>query len=282
MAFHRTLAVVAGIALAGAAGAEEHGEADASTVVATVNGEPITLGEMIIARAQLPAQYQALPDAVLFDGLLDQLVQQQLLAGALAEVPDRVAIALSVEERSLRAGEVINDLYEEALTEEAVQAAYEEQFLNATPTVEYDASHILVETEAEAEELLAELEAGADFATLAQERSTGPSGPNGGALGWFTPDRMVQPFSRAVVAMEVGDVAGPVQTQFGFHVIKLNDRRNQEAPALDAVRAQIESQIQEEALTARIEALTEAGDIVLPEAGQFDPALIGNLDLLGE
>lgn len=252
----------------------------AATVVATVNGTEITLGEMIIARAQLPQRYATLPPDVLFQGLLDQLVQQQLLADTLDNVPDRLVYALQNEERSLRAGEVVTALGVTAVTEDAVQSAYEALFDGAEPTTEYNASHILVETEEEAAALIEELNGGADFALLAREHSTGPSGPNGGELGWFGPGRMVPEFEAAVLALEVGEVSPPVQTQFGWHVVTLNDQRDQERPTLDQMRPDIEAQLREEALLARIAELTSLAEIDAAEPGTFDPALLTNLDLL--
>ena len=260
--------------------AEGHGDMAADTVVATVNGVEITLGQMIVARAQLPDQYQQLPAEVLFDGILDQLVQQELLAATLEEAPARVAIALQNQERSLKAGEVVNDLYEGAVSEEAVQAAYDARIAEMGESFEYNASHILVETEEEAQALVTELEGGADFATLAREKSTGPSGPNGGELGWFGRGMMVAPFEAAVVDLEVGAVSAPVQTQFGWHVIILNDRRAQEPPAIEMLRPELEGLIQETALNERLAELEAAGEVTRPEEGAFDPALINDMTLL--
>ena len=121
---------------------------------------------------------------------------------------------------------------------------------------------------------------GADFAETAQERSTGPSGPNGGYLGWFGAGMMVAPFEEAVMTLEVGDVSDPVETQFGWHVIILNETRETELPTLDSLRAELTTEIQQLALNARIEELTAAAEITLPEEGQFDFSLIQNLDLL--
>ncbi len=252
----------------------------ADTVVATVNGTDITLGHLVIARAQLPAQYQQLPAEILFDGVLDQLIQQTLLADELEEETERLQLALDNEHRSLRAGEVITQITDSAVTEEALQAAYDTRFADVEPTQEYNASHILVETEEEAQEIIAELEGGADFAGLAQERSTGPSGPNGGELGWFGPGMMVAPFEEAVVALEVGAVSAPVETQFGWHVIILNDSREQAAPPIEQLRPELEAELQQAAIEARVNELTEGADITRPEAGEFDPAILNDLSIL--
>ncbi|WP_208347425.1 peptidylprolyl isomerase [Pseudaestuariivita rosea] len=252
----------------------------AETVVATVNGQDITVGHMIIARSQLPMQYQQLPDDVLFEGLLDQLTQQALLAQSVETTPRRVEMALENEQRSMLAGEAIQGVTESAITDEAVQKLYDETYVNADPEQEYQAAHILVETEEEAIEIKGQLDEGADFATLAQEKSTGPSGPNGGDLGWFGAGMMVQPFEDAVVALEAGQVSDPVQTQFGWHVIKLNETRVKSAPALDDVRAELETQVQRDAVDARLAELREQAEITTSEEGAVNPSVLQNVDLL--
>ena len=252
----------------------------ASDVVATVNGTDITLGEMIITRAQLPQQYQALANDVLFEGILEQLIQQQLLADQLEVEPSRVAIALANEARSLRAGEVITEITETAVSEVALQAAYDAQFADAAPTTEFSAAHILVETEEEALAVKADIDGGADFAETARIVSTGPSGPNGGDLGWFSAGMMVAPFEEAVMALEAGDVSNPVETQFGWHIIKLNETREQELPTLDSMREELTGALQSAAIETRLTELQEAAEITLPDEGAFDPELLINLDLL--
>lgn len=253
---------------------------DASTVVATIDGTEITLGEMAIARAQLPQQYQTLPDDVLFQGVLDQLIQQQLFANRVEDIPARVDLALKNERRSLLAGEAINAINEEAVTQDALQEAYEARFADAEETPEWNASHLLVETEEEAAAARARVEAGEEFADVARDVSTGPSGPNGGQLGWFGPGRMVPEFETAVADMEVGGLSAPIETQFGWHIVTLNDRRSMAAPALEEVEAELGAEIREAALTTMLEDLRADADIILPEEGAFDPAVIGDLSIL--
>ena len=254
---------------------------DADTVVATVNGTDITVGHMIIARATLPPRFQELPDDVLFTGILDQLVQQTLLAQSYeGELPNRVTLSLENETRSLTAGEELEKLFEGALTDEAVQAAYDARFADETPGEEYNASHILLETEEEAIAVKAEIDGGADFAETAKEKSTGPSGPNGGELGWFGTGAMVPSFEAAVIALEPGEVSDPVQTQFGWHVIVLNETRVPEQPTLEDVRGEIEGEIREATINAYVEELTEAAEIDQSGAEGVDPALLKDLTLL--
>lgn len=251
------------------------------TVVATVNGTDITLGHMIIARATLPEQYQQLPDEVLFEGILDQLVQQSALVGKFeGEMPPRVALSLDNETRSLIAGEVIESVMSAPLEEEDVQAAYEKQFADQEAGEEYNASHILVETEEEAIAIKAELDEGADFAQLAREKSTGPSGPGGGSLGWFGAGMMVPEFEAAVVELEAGGVSDPVKTQFGWHVILLSETRQLDAPALEEVREQIELQLRQTRVQTQIDEITEAADVDRSAAAGIDPSVLKNIDWL--
>ncbi|NND41432.1 MAG: peptidylprolyl isomerase [Silicimonas sp.] len=273
-------ATVLALTLGTTAHAENHASGD--MVVATVNGTEITLGHMIVLKQRLPAQYQQLPADVLFEGILDQLVQQTLLGNQATDLSRGSRIVLENEERSLRASEEIQRITEGALTDEALQTAYDETFGDVDPETEYNASHILVETEEEAQALVDELEGGADFATLAQEKSTGPSGPNGGQLGWFGKGAMVAPFEDAVVAMESGTVSVPVQTQFGWHVIRLNETRLKDAPALDEVRGDLSETLQREAIEGRVAELTEDASIDRVEAGAIDPNLLNDLSLIAD
>ena len=273
-------------ALGGAAVAQDAPAAPTrDSVVATVNGTDITLGEMIQTAAQLPPEYRQLPPDVLFQGVMDQLIQQQLLADTVTEAPDRVEIALANLRRQLLAGEVVNRIGTEALSDDAVQAAYDAAFAEMLPSTEYNAAHILVATEEEAIGLIARIEGGEDFAALAKELSldTG-SGSAGGELGWFGVGMMVPEFEQAVIALsesgETGAISPPVQTQFGWHIVRLNESRPQEPATLDEVRPELETQLRNDAIQARLDELAAGATIVRPEAGAFDPGLISALDLL--
>jgi peptidyl-prolyl cis-trans isomerase C len=254
---------------------------DADTVVATVNGTPITLGQMIVARAILPEQYQQLPNEILFEGILKQLVEQQLLADSFeGDLPKRIPISLENEKRSLVAGESVELVLQKALTDEAIQAAYDKKFENAEPTKEYNASHILVETQEEALAIQADLDGGADFADTAKEKSTGPSGPNGGSLGWFGKGAMVPSFEAAVVGLDVGAVSAPVETQFGWHVIILNEVRNAGAPKLVEVREELAGEIRTNALATAINNLREAATIDQTGSEGIDPSILSDFSIV--
>ena len=256
-------------------------EVKADTVVATVNGTEITVGHMIIARATLPEQYQQLPPEVLFKGILDQLVQQTALEQSFeGDVPARVALSLENERRQLIAGEVIEKAMAADISAQDLASAYEEEYGSAEPTEEYNASHILVETEEDALAVKAEVDGGADFAETAKVKSTGPSGPGGGSLGWFGPGMMVPAFETAVQGLEVGAVSMPVETQFGWHIIKLDDKRNKDAPAMESVKEELELQIRQVKAQEMITDMTDAADVDRSAADAIDPTVLTNLGLL--
>lgn len=255
---------------------------DVDTVVARVNGDEITLGHVIATAAALPPQYQQLEDDVLYEFILEQLVQQQLLGQQQDGLSALNELALENETRSLRAVQTVNEVTEATVTDEAIQAAYDAQFADFEGEDEFNASHILVETEEEAKELKSQLDDGADFAELAKEKSTGPSGPNGGSLGWFGKGQMVPEFEQAVVALEKDSVSDPVQTQFGWHVVKLNDKRKSEAPELAVVREELAQTIRQDAIQARIDELTQQAQIERPALEGTGPEVIRQLDLIQE
>ncbi|MDO6585710.1 peptidylprolyl isomerase [Salipiger sp. 1_MG-2023] len=251
------------------------------TVVATVDGTDITLGHMLVVRSGLPEQYQQLPDDVLWDGILDQLVQQAVLStDDKAKESTQVKLAIENERRALLAAETVKAVAEAAVSDDAVRSAYDAQYTADGLGKEFNASHILVETEAEAEELVTELNGGADFAELAKTKSTGPSGPNGGELGWFGAGMMVEPFQKAVETMSVGDISGPVQTQFGWHVIKLNDLRDKAAPALDEVRDEIVMTLQQTAVQEYIDEKLTSASVTRMDKAEAPIEAISNLQLL--
>ncbi|MBT0957651.1 peptidylprolyl isomerase [Alphaproteobacteria bacterium KMM 3653] len=277
----KKFAIAAAFALATAIPAQAQ-DVTADTVVATVGGTDITVGHMIVARTTLPEQYKQLPDDVLFTGILDQLVQQTAISQTMTGELDREAqINLANQRSAFLAGQVLSGIAEAASTDEAIQEAYDAAYggENAGTELEFNAAHILVETEEEAVAIKAELDGGADFAELAKEKSTGPSGPNGGSLGWFGKGMMVKPFEDAVVGMEPGQISEPVQTQFGWHVLILNETRPLAVPTLAEKRDEIAADIQSAAVQARIDEILETTEVVKPEA-EIDPSVLKKLDLL--
>jgi peptidyl-prolyl cis-trans isomerase C len=254
---------------------------NADTVLAEVNGHKITAGHMIALRVNLPEQYQSLPDNVLFDGLLEQMIQQILLAGELGTPTRAEQMQIENQQTAMAAGLEVQRLLATAVSDEALKAAYDARFANAEPELEYNASHILVASKEEADAIVAELAAGGDFAEIAKTKSTDPgSGANGGELGWFGNGMMVKPFEDAIVAAKVGEVTGPVQSQFGWHIIKVNETRVKAAPALDEVRAELEDELKDKAVQDAIAAATAKAQITRNEIEGLDPAFIRNEDLI--
>lgn len=264
-------------ALSGPVLAEEPG---AATVLATVGDVSITLGDLIVTRDGLPDQYKGLPDDVLFDGLLEQLIQQEALTQSLGgTLSARDQIALAGMRRNYLSNQALTAGIIDAVTEEKIQAAYDARFKDAAPAIEYHAAHILVDSEEKAKSLLVEVQSGKPFADVAKANSTDGSAAGGGDLGWFGLGAMVKPFEDAVVAAKIGEVAGPVQTQFGWHLILVTETRNATAPALEAVRDELAQDLQAQAVDDFVKSVTEAAKVTRAEV-TLDKALIRDLTLL--
>ncbi len=251
----------------------------AETVVATVAGVDITVGHMIVARKSLPEQYAQLPPEVLWEGILEQLVQQTALASEAGEPSKETVLVLENQRSGYLAGDVLEAAAMAAVTDEALEAKYNELYADAEPQREWNAAHILVETEEEAQAVKEEVEGGADFAEVAKVKSTGPSGPNGGALGWFGAGMMVPEFETAVMAMKAGEVSAPVQTQFGWHVIKLNETRLKDKPDMAAVKDQLTEEVQRAAVDEVIASAVEKAGVEKAE-GEIPAAVLNDFSLL--
>lgn len=253
----------------------------AATVVATVNGTEITLGHMIVAREALPDQYKALPPDVLFKGILDQLVQQTALEQSMeGKLTKRDALQMENDKRGYVSSRALEGVVLGAVTDEALQAAYDAKYTAAPAEQEFNAAHILVDSEEKAKDLKSQIDGGADFAELAKANSTDTgSGANGGDLGWFRKGMMVKPFEDAVVAMKAGTVSDPIKTDFGWHIIKLNEVRDAAKPALDDVREELASELEQKAVEAHIAKITGEAEVTRPGEG-FDPAVLRDTTLL--
>jgi peptidyl-prolyl cis-trans isomerase C len=259
------------------------GDFDASTVLARVNGTEITLGHVVVLRERLPEQFQALPDETLLQGLIDQLVDQELLARSVSEAPEddplAVRLHLENERRGTLAQQAVRARIAEEIDEAAIAAAYEEATGDFEAATEWRASHIIVPTEEQAQELREEVDGGADFAELAREHSQDGAAERGGDLGWFGTGQMVPEFEEAVADMEAGEVRGPIQTQFGWHLVRLEETRETEPPALEEVRQQIVEQVRQQRLGEEIEAMRAEAEIERPETG-VPPAAIRDATII--
>ncbi|BDW97689.1 peptidylprolyl isomerase [Thalassospira tepidiphila] len=236
-------------------------------VLATVNGEDILESEVRATQQGLPQQYRQLPFDMLKADLLTREINQRLLmdAGSEAGLADdeEVKAQIAALERRLIAETYLDRALSDAITDDAIEAKYEEFIKTNEPEPQVHARHILLESEEDAKAIIAELDDGADFVELAKEKSTGPSGPNGGDLGFFNRADMVAPFAEAAFAMEPGTYSSePVQTQFGWHVIKVEEKKEGTQPSLDEVRQQLVAEISRDAFNALVEDLRSDAEIV--------------------
>lgn len=255
----------------------------ADTVLATVNGTAITLGDLIVTRSGLPEQYKALPDDQLFKGLLDQLIQQEALRQSMsATLTPAQTRALKALERNYLANEALLAGIKDATSDAAIQKAYDAKFAGIEPQTEYHASHILVDNEAKAKQLKTDIQGGKDFAEVAKLNSTDGSAANGGDLGWFGLGMMVKPFEEAVIAAKVGEVTGPIKTDFGWHLILVTETRDKAAPKLEEVRPQLVQELQNAAVDAYIKAQMDKAKVERPDITAIDPAVIKDTALLDE
>ncbi|SFV37004.1 peptidyl-prolyl cis-trans isomerase C [Devosia crocina] len=249
------------------------------TVVATVSGEPITEADLSFAAEDLAQDLAQMPAEERRAFLLRVLIDMKVMAGAAREAGmDQTELFAQrrnyLEERALRRAYFADEIAAQ-VTEEAVRAEYDAFAGQFQPTEEIRASHILVETKEEADAIEAELTAGGDFAAIAGEKSIDPgSGANGGDLGFFGQGMMVPEFETAAFALaNPGDVSEPVQSQFGWHIIKLEEKRMSQPPAFEQVAPQVQQQVLMRAFNDRVEELMSNVTIEVE-----DPDLKATLD----
>lgn len=213
-------------------------------VVALVNGEPIHGSDVALFHQSLPEQIRQIPLQMIYIQLLQRLVERKLAATAArqAGLADDAQVRRRItyhEDRVLHESYIVQRVNAE-LTEERLRAAYDRMAAEKPKADEVHARHILMQSEEDARAVIAELQGGADFVQLAEAKSTGPSAKQGGDLGFFAEDEMVPEFSAAAFALQVGAfTADPVKTQFGWHVIKLEERRTGEAASFEDSKAEL-------------------------------------------
>lgn len=267
------LALVVSLAAFGAAGAAE------DKVVATVNGQSITESDLSVATSELDPQLARLPDDQKRAAALSAMIELHLMAdeGAakgLDKDPNFQKRLALLEKRALH-GEVVDKEVAGKITDQDVRARYDQEVANTPPANEVRARHILVKTKEEALAVIKELDEGKKFEDVAKEKSTDPgSGANGGDLGYFGPGQMVPEFEKAAFALEPGQYTKePVQSQFGWHVIKVEDKRARQPPAFDDVKDQIRNAVLREKYFALVKQLRTAAKIDIA-----DPALKKAID----
>ncbi len=254
---------------------------DPAKVVATIEGQPVTEADLALALASVDQQYSQLPPdqrrAAAFMAVMEiKLLAARAIAEGLdkdAEFQRRMAF---LRERALHS-EVIDKDIGAKITDADIRAAYDKQISETPPVNEVKARHILVKSKEEADAIIKQLDGGADFVALANEHTTDPSGKTtGGDLGYFAPGQMVPEFEKAAFALEVGAYTKePVQSQFGWHVIKVEDKRAQQPPAFDTVKDQMRNVVFRDKYFALVDQLRKEGDVEIS-----DPDLKKSVDAM--
>lgn len=242
-------------------------------VVARVNGDTITQADLTQAELDFRDQLAQVPADQRRSELIQHLIDTKLSARAaeaqgLDKKPDVQQRLQTVRERTLQL-EYVRTTVMSAVTDQALHQRYDDVVKSFVPTDQYQAAHILVKTEDEAKAIIAELDKGGDFAAIAKAKSQDPgSAPQGGELGFFDPKQMVKPFADALAGMKVGTYTKtPVQTQFGWHVIKLEATRKEPAPAFEQVAPQLRQQMISELFTKAMGDLRAKAKIeIVPDA----------------
>lgn len=245
--------------------ADKPAEAD-NPVVARVNGFDIRQSDVAVAFERLPEQFRQAPVSQVFTQIVQQLVDGQLIveAGKKDKLEDSPEVKAQVAEfeRVAIQQTYMQRLVEEGLKEDELRAVYDETIANTEGPLQVRASHILLESEEDGYDIIKAIEGGADFAELARERSQGPSAPRGGDLGYFSRSQMVKPFADAAFAIEPGNVGpDPVQSDFGWHVIQVVDKRRQPAPSFEESLPQLEQQLTRELIATHMAELRAGAEI---------------------
>src|SRR5580692_11572753 len=253
---------------------------DANPVLAKVNGSEIRQSDMAIAEEELGPSLEKMDPATRQENLLAFLIDMKIVSKAAedkkVENGDEFKRRLAFARNRLLMDSLLAQEGKAATTDEAMKKVYEDAAKQITGEQEVRARHILVETEDEAKAVKAELDKGADFAELAKKKSKDPGASDGGDLGFFTKDQMVPEFSAVAFALEPGKISDPVKSQFGWHIIKVEEKRNRKPPEFDQVKAQIETYVTRKAQAdyvgklreaAKIERMDQAANTPAPAAG---------------
>ncbi len=254
---------------------------DIDTAVAAVNGTPITFHDLSMAEDEIYSAMGEMTSQQRLEALVGYVVNRQLAATAATAAGIRDDDPEVMKRIAFYKKKALQDVYigrtlAERVSPSQVRAYYDKEVAGAEPVEEVRARHILVPDEAKAIEVAKKARAkNADFAALAQEYSTGPSGPSGGDLGYFTADQMVAEFSDAAFKLKIGAVSDPVKTQFGWHVIKLEDKRTRPVPPFEEIEMQITEYLIGEAQRALYSELRENANVELI-INQTPPASGGN------
>jgi peptidyl-prolyl cis-trans isomerase C len=242
-------------------------------VIATVNGQPIT--EETLAMISEANRSANIPREKLIDDLIKHELLYQEAVRKNLEKNKEVAQRLRFIQRSILSQAAMQDfILTTPVSDAEIQKEYEQTVGGSGQEEEYKARHILTEKEDSAKEVIKKLKGGSKFEELAEEYSTGPTGPKGGDLGWFSAQQMVAPFSAAVVALKNGEYTQePVKTQFGWHVILREDSRAKTPPPLDSMKASIQAQLQRKAIEKHLETLRTNAKVEIVPRKPAEPVM---------
>lgn len=269
--FRKSFAASIGLAMILGMAGTYPASAQENNVVATLNGQQITEADLALAEQQLGAQVGRLPEAERRVALLSALIDLKLLANAAVEQKIDQTEEFKRQQEFLRSQALHSAFIEknviDQITDDEVKARYDEEVKKLTMPEEVHARHILVESEDEAKAIIKQLDDGGNFEEIAKEKSKDGAAANGGDLGYFTKGRMVPEFETAAFAIEPGSYSKePVQTQFGWHVIKVEDKRQQPAPAFEEVSDEVRAVIVREKYVAALKEIRGKADVVIPDA----------------
>ncbi|HMK69574.1 MAG TPA: peptidylprolyl isomerase [Xanthobacteraceae bacterium] len=238
---------------------------DSDTVIARVNGVDIRQSDLAFAEEEIAGNMPNMPQEQKHDYLINYLVDVIVLSQAaekqkLGDRPD-VKHRLVFDHNRLLMEALLQDAGRAALSDEAEHKVYDEAIKQMAAEEEVRARHILVATEDEAKAILAQLKGGADFAALAKEKSKDPGAAEGGDLGYFTKEQMLPEFAAVAFKLDRGQISEPVKTQFGWHIIKVDDKRIKPTPTFDQVKPQLENYVAHRAQAQLVENLRKSATI---------------------
>src|SRR6202163_1015612 len=249
---------------------------DANPVLAKVNGAEIRQSDVALAEEELGPSLAQMDPATKKDNVLSFLIDMKIVAKAAEdkkiENNEDFKKRLTFTRNRLLMDSLLATEGKAATTDEAMKKVYEEASKQITGEQEVHARHILVETEDEAKAIAAELKKGADVAELAKKKSKDPGASDGGDLGFFTKDQMVPEFSAVAFTLEPGKISDPVKSQFGWHIIKVEEKRNRKAPDFDQVKAQIETYVTRKAQADYVAKLREGAKVERMDQAANTPA----------
>jgi len=264
VSFRLASAVAASVAIVLLAGMPLRAE-ETNPVLAKVNGAEIRQSDVTLAEEELGPSLAQMDPATKKENVLAFLIDMKIVAKAAEakkiEDRDDFKARLAFTRNRLLMDNLLAAEGKAATTDEAMKKVYDEAAKQIEGEQEVHARHILVETEDEAKAIEAELKKGADFAELAKKKSKDPGASDGGDLGFFTKDQMVPEFSAAAFSLEPGKISDPVKTQFGWHIIKVEEKRNRKAPDFEQVKGQIETYVTRKAQAEYVAKLRESAKV---------------------